>query len=666
MAGIKISVIIPVYNASKYLRQCLDSILNQTLKEIEIICVDDGSTDDSLKILEEYQKKDNRISIFTQKNSGAAVARNKGLDIAKGDYIAFMDPDDYYPDGDVLFSIYEKVCDNNALIAGGSLALDRNESDYKPKYETKDERFFDNDGFIKFYDYQYDFYYQRFIYKKELIDKNNIIFPLYRRGQDIPFFVKAMIAANEFYAMERKTYCYRVEHKKINWENSMVSLHTIQATSDIVKIAKKNNLETLLARAISRLLRYSNEILKFNNDLDILEVIHNNIKNLEINNNEKINSEKECLVMKLKFLIKLKKAKQEQKVEIISGKIQPAKVSVIIPVYNVEKYLEECLDSICGQTLKEISIICVNDGSTDGSLNILKKYANVDSRILLLSQENGGLSAARNTGIQFTKSEYIYFCDSDDKLELTALEELYNKSEADNLDMLYFDAKAFFENAEVENKFSSYKTYYKRKYTYEGVFIGKELFSQFLKNGDYLAAACLNFIQREFLLNNKLFFEPGILHEDNLWSFKCALTAGRVGYLPKVFFYRRVRANSIVTQEISFAHVYGYFISAIKGIEFLKNVTLSDDEHAHISNLIADWINNAKRLYVKLNNYDKDIYKILDSYEKFMFNYLIIDKKTNKLNVCSFIFKKINKIAAYYKKHGLKNTLLRIKFELTK
>ena len=167
---IKVSVIVPVYNSSKYLKQCLDSILNQSLREIEIICVDDGSTDDSLKILEEYQKKDNRISIFTQKNSGAAVARNKGLDIAKGDYIAFMDPDDYYPDGDVLFSIYEKVCDNNALIAGGSLALDRNESDYKPKYETKDERFFDNDGFIKFYDYQYDFYYQRFIYKKELID----------------------------------------------------------------------------------------------------------------------------------------------------------------------------------------------------------------------------------------------------------------------------------------------------------------------------------------------------------------------------------------------------------------------------------------------------------------------------------------------------------------
>ena len=165
---IKISVIIPVYNASKYLRQCINSVLGQTLKNIEVICIDDGSIDNSLEILKEYQIKDNRIIVCTQENSGAAVARNKGLDIAKGDYIAFMDPDDYYPDRDVLFSIYERACDNNALIAGGSLALDRNESHYKPTYETQDERFFDKDAFIKYEDYQYDFYYQRFIYKKKI------------------------------------------------------------------------------------------------------------------------------------------------------------------------------------------------------------------------------------------------------------------------------------------------------------------------------------------------------------------------------------------------------------------------------------------------------------------------------------------------------------------
>ena len=666
MLEIKISVIIPVYNAKKYLRQCLDSVLNQTLKEIEVICVDDGSTDDSLTILKEYQKKDNRIVIFTKKNSGAAVSRNKGLDTAKGLYVAFMDPDDYYPDKDVLFSVYEIACNNNALIAGGSLVVDKSESCCQSKYENKDERFFDNDGFIKYEDYQYDFYYQRFIYKKELIDENQIRFPLYRRGQDVPFFVKAMVIAKKFYAMKRDTYCYRVGHKKIDWQNNIIALHIVQATSDIIEIARNNNLEKLLDRAILRLLRYSNEILNFKNDLDVLEVIHDNIKNLEINENKKINIEKECLMKKLEFLIKLKKAKKNSKVEMIYGEIQFAKVSVIIPVYNVEKYLAECMDSICGQTLKNIEIICINDGSTDNSLNILKRYAKNDKRIIVLSQENGGLSVARNTGLNFVNGEYIYFCDSDDKLELTALEELYNRAKADNLDMLYFDAEAFFENPEVESKFSNYKSYYKRKHGYEGVFIGKEMLSQFLKNKDYLPSVCLNFLKREFVLEKNLFFEPGILHEDNLWSFKCALMAERVGYLPKVFFYRRVRANSIVTQKISFEHAYGYFVSAIKGIESLRDEMLSNDEYKNISHLIADWINNAKVLYLKLSSYDKDIYKILDSYEKFMFNYLIIDEKVNKFNICNYVSEKLNKTVTYYKKNGLKNTLLRIKFELTK
>ena len=91
----KVSVIIPVYNTEKYLRQCLDSIVNQTLIDIEIICIDDGSTDMSLKILEEYSRADSRFTILHQTNQYAGVARNRGLDEAKGKYIFFMDSDDY-------------------------------------------------------------------------------------------------------------------------------------------------------------------------------------------------------------------------------------------------------------------------------------------------------------------------------------------------------------------------------------------------------------------------------------------------------------------------------------------------------------------------------------------------------------------------------------------
>ena len=111
------------------------------------------------------------------------------------------------------------------------------------------------------------------------------------------------------------------------------------------------------------------------------------------------------------------------------------KVSVVIPVYNVEGYLEECLDSVINQTLEDIEIICINDGSTDNSLEILEEYAKKDNRIKILNQENQGISATRNNGLKICKGKYICFLDSDDYLELNALMETYDISEKYSLDI---------------------------------------------------------------------------------------------------------------------------------------------------------------------------------------------------------------------------------------
>ncbi len=113
----KISVIIPVYNVEQYIEECLDSLLNQTYKNLEIICIDDGSTDRSGWICDQYVKKDSRIKVIHQKNSGAGAARNKGLDIASGDYIAFVDSDDYI-EKNMYEELYNALIFNNAQIAG--------------------------------------------------------------------------------------------------------------------------------------------------------------------------------------------------------------------------------------------------------------------------------------------------------------------------------------------------------------------------------------------------------------------------------------------------------------------------------------------------------------------------------------------------------------------
>jgi len=114
-------------------------------------------------------------------------------------------------------------------------------------------------------------------------------------------------------------------------------------------------------------------------------------------------------------------------------------ISVIIPVYNVENYLKECLESVINQSFEDLEILCINDESTDNSLNILKEYKNRDSRIQIISQENAGVSAARNTGLNNSTGDYIYFMDSDDYLELEALEEMINLSKNYDLDLLIFE-----------------------------------------------------------------------------------------------------------------------------------------------------------------------------------------------------------------------------------
>lgn len=112
---VKVSVIIPVYNIEKYLRQCLDSVVNQTLKDIEIICVDDGSTDGSFDILQEYAEKDVRIKVVKQKNKGSGAARNKGLEFAQGEFVIFFDSDDFMSNN-MLEQLYNRTCETNSEI----------------------------------------------------------------------------------------------------------------------------------------------------------------------------------------------------------------------------------------------------------------------------------------------------------------------------------------------------------------------------------------------------------------------------------------------------------------------------------------------------------------------------------------------------------------------
>lgn len=304
------------------------------------------------------------------------------------------------------------------------------------------------------------------------------------------------------------------------------------------------------------------------------------------------------------------------------------KVSVIIPVYNTEPYLRECLDSIINQTLKDIEIICINDGSTDGSLAVLNEYREKDSRVVVILQENKGQSAARNVGFKTAGGEYVYFMDSDDVLSLNALEMLFNHAVKDKTDIIYFGADVFYETEELKIQHGNYPNYYKRKAAYPLVYSGLELFNLMMPQGDFKPSPCLQFISVDFLRKNSIYFAEGIIHEDNLFSFLCCMQADSVKYLDIELFHRRVRSNSTMTKKESAANVKGYFTCYIEIIKFISARNLKEKEVQKFSDSLL-W--DARRIYNKLSDEEKNMLIWAEySFEKLMFELLIKNNAPKK------------------------------------
>lgn len=216
------------------------------------------------------------------------------------------------------------------------------------------------------------------------------------------------------------------------------------------------------------------------------------------------------------------------------------KVSVIIPVFNVENYLEECLESVINQTLKDIEIICVDDGSTDSSLDILKRYAEKDSRIKIITQLNKGPGGARNAGLVIAKGKYIYFIDSDDIVEINGLKEMYQQCEFKELDMLKFNLMTFEDETRKE------KELYQRVKPAFLQELGDVIFDYKTIGSDvYTLSPNMqsSFFKRSAV--GDIRFPEKLIFEDNIYLIEALFNSKRVYYYNKFLSNKRERKNSI-------------------------------------------------------------------------------------------------------------------------
>ena len=264
---VAISIVIPVYNIEKYLKECLDSILNQTFKDFEVICVDDGSKDNSLNILNEYAKKDLRFKIISQENAGAGAARNNGLKLAQGEYVQFLDADDYF-EPTMLEEMYNKSQEFNAdlVVCSAKKVNEKGEiiEDSNPLWPIR-LNITPLDKVFNWRDYPIDILKMFCVVpwnklcKREMLVKNNIDFQNLSSSNDVAFGHKVKICAEKIVVFDRQLINYRYNHvESISKTRAKNAINIIHSAKEVKEFLIKRGLYTELENAFIK--AYKNHI----------------------------------------------------------------------------------------------------------------------------------------------------------------------------------------------------------------------------------------------------------------------------------------------------------------------------------------------------------------------------------------------------------------------
>ena len=277
----KVSIVIPVYNVEEYLRDCLDSIINQTLKDIEIICINDGSTDNSLQILEEYAQKDNRIILLEQENQGQGIARNNGIAIAKGKYIGFVDSDDFISK-DYFKALYETIIlEDSDIVFTDNIIEFENKNQIKEQKNKKRSKTASIIVTPQVVDkYMHNCVIWTKLYKTSMLKENNIYFVSKLKYEDLLYYYAVMIYSKRISFCNEGVYYYRKNPagttRKAKTEDNLDMLKIFE---EIYKLFDKNNLLNTYELPYSWLIyrktqnpnykRYREEILKLIDKLNL-------------------------------------------------------------------------------------------------------------------------------------------------------------------------------------------------------------------------------------------------------------------------------------------------------------------------------------------------------------------------------------------------------------
>ena len=540
-----ISIVIPIYNAEKYLEECLNSIKNQTYKNIEVIMVNDGSKDDSETICKRFSEDDARFRYFTKVNGGVSSARNLGLDNVKGDYITFIDADDWIAEKHLELLI-NSIKKTNSDIGVSSYKEFNNKDTYYIRVYTKQEK-----NLLNFEKMNRDEFLTLFpklmstnvcfnnavskLFRKDLV-KNLRFDTSIKYGEDLDFYFRLYMNVDSISYVDELTYVYRI--------------HGDSTTSNF----NQEHAEQELA---------------------IFKQMYEKIQEIGLPSIHYFKKLKKLLGLRMDFLEN--KVLLNEYLDFLKNSEETVTypntlISVVIPIYNVSPYLRLCLESIENQTYPHFEVLLVNDGSRDDSKDICQEFIHKDECFRYFEQENLGISVARNTGILNSNGEFITFIEGDDFVDPNYLEELYHTALKNDSEIVIGSYKEFNENdnnyyihvfGDLEEHFNQNELMKKRGIEFEtswGILFHKRLFETIL-------------------------FPVGKSIGDCFTNYKLFMESCKASYIHKDFYIHRIRKGSLtqpitekLLSDLLEASLERIAISSLSGIDIIEEKEILRDQ----------------------------------------------------------------------------------------
>ena len=589
----KISVLMPSLNVAPYIRRCMDSVLGQSLRDLEILCIDARSDDGTLEILRDYEARDPRVRVIVSEQRSYGHQMNLGLDAARGEYIGVVETDDW-ADRNMFEVLYTRAREHDADLVKGNYSLYYSS---RTPADTPAENLAGCPYGRVFCPRQEPSVFWTApsiwsgIYRRSLLAEAGIRFNETPGAsyQDTSFFLMVLTAAERALLLNE----YFLHYRQDNENASRHSRGKLYCVCDEIRFYRdyldrqplppetKRRLGQVLMKKTLLTYRWNYDRLQPTDQWPFLRVMYDELDGMRSQGllDRSCYSEgewadlDELLSGPVRFYQRTCKkydARPRDRallpaVTVRANRQADPAVSIIIPAYNGADTLAACVASAAGQSLENIEILCVDDGSRDDTLSLMEGMAERDGRISVLHQTNQGLSSARNAGMEAARGRYRLFLDADDALRSDACEKLYAAAEAMELDLLYFDGESRYESEALRRRFPYYEHSYEYDLALQAPLSGRDYFCRAKEDEKYRVAVPLAFYSRAYLTQIGARFAEGLLHEDHLFSFHCIMNARRVWHSGEKFYIRSVHEGSIVTGPKTPQHVYG-FLQSILGI----------------------------------------------------------------------------------------------------